>query len=679
MVPNNSQDQLLYLITALLRDVQALHSEVISPESLQLSCRSACERVMKEGHGFLTKALPRLGKALDSALSGVTLMDAVECGFRPIQDSKLPELLGELFQRVFTHDGRVRLDPCVSSIKSLRQFLYVLYKYELPYDNETEALVLSKFKETEMDVKAHSKHLSAIADTLEAGDWGVYGHIQPKHASSLIRKARLLLYDLFRRFDSSDICPNHGPGAVSTKEKLWAKWEGWNRVSPRILETYPLDSYFYANLNHVSDRLESLSAIELGEDSARVVLVPKDSRGPRLISCEPLAFQWIQQGLSRAIVRHVERHPLTRYNVHFTDQRPNQRGALLGSLTGKYGTLDLNEASDRVSVGLVKLLFPGPLSEALLNCRSLSTELPSKDVLTLHKYAPMGSALCFPVLALSVWAILTAGAPDADTSDGILVYGDDVIVPTEYAVNAIEHLELFGLKVNQSKSYTSGLFRESCGVDAFAGVDVTPVRIRTVWSSNRSPEVLASWCSYANSFHKNAFTFTYELIAGWILSVYGKIPEVSQGLSCPSLNVVPESMRPKSRYKNSLRGSQWESPYEFRVWDVVPRTIEKSIDGWSMLHRFFVMQHYRPHEGCECLSLIWETDESIGPERAPDFSPNKPSALSAELRGGRRALKKWKESLISDSPFSVCSYTKPRDTKLVRRWLLSQGTNHPQF
>lgn len=654
MVPNKSQDQktvLLYLITAVVRDVQTLHSEVISPESLRKTVQKIVSRVAMEGLGFLTKALPRLGKALDRALSGEVILDAVSVGFKPMPNSKLPLLLGELFQRVFAHDGRVLSDPCVRSIKSLRQVLYLAYKYELPYDTETESQVLSKFERTEEEVAGWSKSFSSYADWLDySNDYSWWRRITPPSRSSLIRRARALLFALFRHFDIHDIHPRHGPGAVSTAEKLWEKWT-WTRISPRITETYPLDSFFYANLSHVGDRLQELSRIEMGEDSARVVLVPKDSRGPRLISCEPLAFQWIQQGLGRAIMDHVERHPLTKYNVHFTDQVPNQKGALLGSSTGKYATLDLNEASDRVSVGLVKLLFPGPLVGALMNCRSLSTELPGGRILTLHKFAPMGSALCFPVLALVVWAILTAGAPDADTRDGILVYGDDVVVPSGYATRAIELLETVGLKVNRDKSFITGLFRESCGVDAFNGENVTPVRLRTLWSSSRCPEALASWTEYANSFYQRSYFYTYELIAGWLLRIYKRLPDKSQvpNKACPYLMEVPREYRPRSRFNRDYQRSQ------LNVWALRPRTHWVSIDGWSMLFRYFTEV---------CCHSQKELDQD---QRLTLFCLGL-SALSTD-QGGRRAYK-WDLPFNSDGePFRVCSYTEPRSTKLVRRWL----------
>jgi len=367
---NKSLDNPEKVIAALLRDAQTSHSEVYTPRALRLDLRKLVRRVAREGQSFITKTLPRLGKSLDRALTGEVPLDYA--GFISEPGIKLPRFLGGLFKQVFAHDGWVLPTPCVKCIDTIRQIAYLYYKYELPYAQEDEQRVLEKFERTEQELSDISQRLSYLASSVDrmplgirhTFEWGKYGGI--------IAKARKRLSRLFQGFDQHDIVPSHGPGAVSTREKLWEKWV-FRTISPRIANTYPIDAYFYASLGHVCDDLEGISNLKIDESSARVILVPKDSRGPRLISCEPLDFQWVQQGLSRAIVRRVESHPLTRWNVNFTNQQPNQFGALLGSKYGKYATLDLNEASDRVSVGLVQLLFPEPLLGALLNCRSLST------------------------------------------------------------------------------------------------------------------------------------------------------------------------------------------------------------------------------------------------------------------------------------------------------------------
>ena len=635
MVLNKSLDDSYTIIAALLHDVQNEHGSVFSTHDLKLTLNKVRSRLMHEGMGFLTKTLPRLGKGLQKALTGQCCLNAIEYGFDPAPGCKFPRFLGELFRQVLSNDGATLPAANARCVRSLWQVLFVFYKYELPYAAELEQQVVEKFERTEDDlVQVHGQ-----LEEIRAGVEHHHQNVGSRHKASdpiveMTRKARRLLSSLFAFFDPLDIHPRHGPGAVATKQRLWDKYR-WTNVSGKITDLYPLDAFFYASLGHVCDEYDGMDAIGTEDLPARVILVPKDSRGPRLISCEPVDYQWIQQGLGRAIVRLVEEHPLTKWNVHFTDQGPNQRGALLGSKDPdtpwrpRYATLDLNEASDRVSLGLVRLLFPPHICEFLEACRSTATELPSGKVLKLNKFAPMGSCLCFPILALTIWAILTSGAPDEDTQQSILVYGDDVIVPTAYAVNAIEHLESFGLKVNRDKSCISGFFRESCGTEAFQGLDVTPVRLRTVWSSSISPDTYTSWIAYANSFWQRGYKHVYDVIVDRLRSIYGPIPSKDMLLSCPSICYCPEHLKPNiTRVNKRLQKREW------LVWDVKNPSINKTIEGWSMLLRFFA------ESGTDSPLLPFEAPDD---KRTPDIDPMPAFSVSSYTERRRSILRRcWR-------------------------------------
>lgn len=615
------------IIIALLTDVQTKYSKEYTPRAYRLDCKTIERRYAREGISFLTKALPRLARSLDRALAGNVSLDAA--GFRKIPGSKLPRFLGWLFQQVFASDGRVLPYPAIECISALRQVLFVFYKYELAYDAALEQEVVKTFCKVEDELLDTSAQLAKAAREADCGLAISRGSL-PARMASIAVGARTLLSRLFVGFDARDIVPGHGPGAVSTREKLWEKWH-FDTVPTRITDQYPLDEYFYASLGHVCDAITDLEKVGEAEAFARVCLVPKDSRGPRLISCEPLAFQWIQQGLRDAIYQHVERHPLTKWNVRFTDQEPNRFAALHGSKTGKYATLDLKEASDRVSLGLVELLFPAGILPYLECSRSSATELPGGQYISLTKFAPMGSALCFPIMALTIWALLTAASSDTDTRESIYVYGDDVIVPTAQAENAIEVLEMFGLLVNRNKSFSSGFFRESCGCDAFGGVDVTPVKIKQVWNSSPCPHTYSAWISYANSLFSRKYYHAYWKIADALFRVYKEIPETVPERERLSLPVVPLSHRPKSkRWNEDLQRS------EIRAWTVRSTPVSREIDGWAMLLRFFT-------EGKRVRPSHEQENYKSQSRRAP---------FAGDMM----------------SPFDVRSYTERQSIKLVRRW-----------
>lgn len=635
MAPRKRLDEFI-LITTLLRDVFDVHGAEFSNRAKRNTLKVCESRLLSEGFGFLTKSLPRLGKALDKALSGAQPLNSTELRFQSQPGSKLPRFLGELFNRVLAPDGTVLPNSCAKCAGSLRQVLYLFYKYDLPYSESEEQAVIDRFVKTEQEllstIDPQLEEIRAALDTdLRYSRFRVF----PDKPVSVARKARRLISDVlsgFYRghkvcpsFDPLNIVPSHGPGAVSTGEKLWAKYE-WTRVSGRLTDVYPFDAYFCASAGHVCDSYDSYGAVSSESKPAKVILVPKDSRGPRLISCEPVDHQWIQQGISRSLVDHIERHPLTRTSVRFTDQRPNQYGAWLGSKTGRYATLDLKDASDRVSLSLVRLLYPEYVVNALEACRTDSTKLPDGTVIPLRKFAPMGSALCFPIMALTIWSLITAGAPDADTRECIYVYGDDVIVPTAYAADAMSILESFGLKVNRDKSCTSGFFRESCGTDAFKGVDVTPVKLKTAWTSSHSPNEYVAWISYANAFYDTKYYHAYDYIVGALHVKYGELPAKDMRLSCPSLRYVPDHMRPKRRRQNTDL-----QKVEYLVWDAESPRINHRMNGWSMLLRYFT-------EGGRA------TPES--------FLANSPTAVYTDV----------------EEPFSVRTYTRRNTSKLVKRW-----------
>lgn len=623
------------IIAALIYDVYQRHGLVSNTRGLKLTLKKVASRTRTEGLSFLTKTLPRLCKAFDKAIAGETPLTATKLGFKPQPSSELPKLFGELFNRVLSKDGTILQHPDATCVKSIRDICYLFYKYELPYTDEQEQQVLSQFEKTEKDLDIIANDLDQLGQVVCANHpipyrpgKGRFRGRKTTNREEVTRAAQHLLQVLFMQFDPRDIIPRHGPGAVATRQKLWSKFE-FSNVSHRITAVYPLDEYFFSSLGHVCDRLDALERITDRDLPARVILVPKDSRGPRLISCEPVDFQWIQQGLARAVVSHVENDPLTRHNVFFTDQGPNQRGAHLGAKYGTYATLDLKEASDRVSLSLVRLLFPASLVTHLEACRSTSTELPDGRIINLKKFAPMGSSLCFPIMALSIWAILTAAAPDADTEDGILVYGDDVIVPTAYAEDAMKQLESFGLAINRDKSCTKGLFRESCGHDSFQGVNVTPVRLRTVWAHHRSPDVYASFVAFAGHLARNQYHRTYDVVVSKLLSTYGEIPSDDMAKeSCPSLRWVPERHLPKRR-----RWNRDLQKIQYSVWCLEDKPIIHEMDGWLMLMRFFTSSHSSP-----------------------------PASIGKQTHGSQR----WDSP--TSAPFSVRRYTRRKASVLVKRW-----------
>lgn len=478
-------------------------------------------RLSKEGIGFLTKTLPTFVKAIDFALATGSTLQVPHFARR--KGSKLPRFLGWLLERIFSNDGTELAEADPVALRYLRQLLFSFYKLKLPFEDATIQSTLDRFVETDSSI----------------------GHLDFRKEDPMVpilKLARRLIHKVVGNSNPLDIIPRHGPGSVATGEKPHQKPFFRDHYSD-ALDVYPLDSHFCFNLSHVADVSHDWSRLRIHRSStAKVVLVPKDSRGPRLISMEPLAIQWLQQGQMDLLVKTIESHPLTRGQVNFLNQEVNRSLALHASLiaSGSPGipgmcsdnlvTLDMKDASDRVSLTLVRWLFPSQWIQCLEATRSSQTILPDGRTVVLNKFAPMGSAVCFPVEALVFWALSVAsvllsrpGSRIRNVAKAVWVYGDDIIMREKDYSHVITALEKLDLKFNISKCCTAGSFRESCGLDAYRGIVVTPTRYSSRWVSPLDSESLSSYVAYSNAMYEKGFYKTAHFLEKEV-QLHHKIP-----------------------------------------------------------------------------------------------------------------------------------------------------------
>jgi hypothetical protein len=581
----------------------------VSKLESQRDCEEIHNRVANEGLSFLTVALPKLGKALDRALSQDRgALDVI--GFELYAGTRIPKFLGVYWRRVFDDTGVEKPDACPLSVKAIRQLVYLLYKLEIPSTREQEDQVIKLFVETD----------NALPKTDEEFD----SSLSPEDRKILFY-ARCVLTGVFSGFDPRDILPRHGPGAVATGELNHQKHE-FKRIYLAIEKEYPFTEYFCYSMGQVASdwrRWQGSSGLRvLGHGTAKVVLVPKDSRGPRLISCEPLEYQWIQQGLGNAIRRWIERSRLCRGFVNFTDQTVNRRLALEGSLGGPWVTLDMKEASDRVSLRLVKHLFQDQAE--LLNCilatRTRETRLPSGDVHVMNKFAPMGSNLCFPVESIVFYALAVGclmhkralsdpfrGKPRNEYRwlnrllktclRSVYVYGDDIVSRKQDYQILLDTFPRFGLMFNPDKCCTHGSFRESCGMDAYKGIPVQPLRLKSVWSVHRKQDAvtLCSYVAFSNAAYLRGLQRTSEFITQLVESETGKLPVmgvhprsvVDHEVSLPNGLVL---MRYEATVTSQPAGIRTRFNRTLHRWEVrcelpTTRHIRVASDDWSMMLR----------------------------------------------------------------------------------------------
>jgi hypothetical protein len=162
--------------------------------------------------------------------------------------------------------------------------------------------------------------------------------------------------------------------------------------------------------------------------------------------------------------------------------------AKLGSMDGSFATIDLESASDSISMTLCEKVLPRILFSWLKLTRSPFTTLPSGEQVKLEMVSSMGNGFTFPLQTLLFASIVDAcyrlkGLTLFDGRTGtrnFSVFGDDIIVRKDCYELVTHALELFGFRVNKEKSFNSGYFRESCGEDYYRGHNVRGVYLQSL-------------------------------------------------------------------------------------------------------------------------------------------------------------------------------------------------------
>lgn len=592
LFPNISKD-------ALRRDAEKQAERDYATISRRVGC---------EGLKTLTGLLPKLGKYLDGCLEHGEMITRPE-GLAPYGPEGFPQLLATFWMTLQVYlafpevwSDRTKEEQFLLAVKSARTLLYAYYKLEVPFTQEQLEAAEEQFKFNDSECEIPWSALTQeVVDT-----------------------SRRLIAEVLEGFDPYDITPKHGPGAVATGEKLEEKWTFGHKY-PSLHRRYPYYTYMYGiKENGIANQLRSQKQryLEMVVDinpTSKVVFVPKDSRGPRTICAEPLEIQYIQQGILAKLVPHIERHDLTRGHVNFRDQGCNASLALASSLTRDYATLDLKDASDLVSLELFNQLFPDTvivtresgykesvlLKEAFLATRSSHARLPSGEVIELKKFAPMGSALCFPVEALIFWAVCVNAVqrsckiPFNVAQSRVFVYGDDLIVPTDAVRATIACLESVGLRVNVSKCCYRGKFRESCGVDAYNGFDITPQRIKHLPGLRPSEgAALAAWVAYASQLAMDGMYHSSEYCRQTVQCILGPIPVTDRDNGYLSI-VSPAGVWSPSDY-HKVRWNARLQLFEAKVWVLSAKKRPTSLDSWERLHRGLVA----PVENCDPSEVV---------------------------------------------------------------------------
>jgi hypothetical protein len=215
----------------------------------------------------------------------------------------------------------------------------------------------------------------------------------------------------------------------------------------------------------------------------RLFFVPKTAEIARTCCTEPFINMMMQQSIGAFLEVCLARS----FGISLSTQPDHNRElARLGSLDGSFGTIDLQSASDSISWSLVRRVCRNNRLLGLLSAaRCERTVLPDGTEMDLNMISTMGNGFTFPLQTIifacvvrSVYQMMSLSSHCPKSQFG--VFGDDIIVRREAYDFVIRCLTKLGFKVNDTKSFSTGSFRESCGFDFFSGHYVRGVFVETL-------------------------------------------------------------------------------------------------------------------------------------------------------------------------------------------------------
>lgn len=308
----------------------------------------------------------------------------------------------------------------------------------------------------------------------------------------------------------TDLDFQFGPGATTNVKKA--------RSNPRV----KLEALITCSTNVATHVKEYLALFPLWRDHhicndelklqlshGSLQFVPKTSTSLRSIGVEPTLNGLLQGGIGRYLKKRLKYA-----GVDLSDQGRNQKLAFKGSIDNSLATIDLSSASDTISYNLVLSLLPLDWFNLLDSCRTPTMQYKDK-VINLEKFSSMGNSYTFELESLIFYCLsyATCVYHQLDT-DYVSVYGDDIIIPLEAYDTLSDVLTYCGFFLNVKKSFKSGPFRESCGVDYFRGIDIRPfylkdrINVRTLFHAhnwffrNFNFEIASLLLNYIPSHHR---------------------------------------------------------------------------------------------------------------------------------------------------------------------------------
>lgn len=405
--------------------------------------------------------------------------------------------------------------------------------------------------------------------------------------------------------------PHHSDGSVLEKE---ITTRGYRRRLTR------LEKYLYTNGRLTryflkKAEIQPLPAPFVTEpppDSTCQMYVPKGVDSRRIVEPECCERVFIQHGIAEALNTVLDHEYGGHYYRH--DSSKNGALALSSSMTGRYDTIDISSASDSVRWDLVQSLFnlaDPSWVKAIQIARSRFSILPDGTKFPKLAVGSMGSPMTFPLETLVFCELVEESATRAGFVSSklkYLVYGDDIIVPHFIVDELLKVLKEFGFQPNMKKTFVGEeLFRESCGIDAVLGVDITPVRISRFWEklAKSNARSIASNVDLANrSFGRLPLVRRYLILSIEKEGLFIPFSEDRTGLVLKGVDCSNQH----------LREGSYDTDLQYRTVKVHQLLIKKDLIGIfppELSYWEWLQQTERRHSAPEPTTKAWDSLEDL--------------------------------------------------------------------
>lgn len=366
--------------------------------------------------------------------------------------------------RQFEDIVSLEFDPMLyNDLKSARDSLaataFLSKSKFLPLKRDLKQIALDKAKESEALCKETNSRIRNRRFSNDATDLVL---------TKVRRKILSILGSHFNADSLLDAC-GWGPGATTSVKRSSAtapnKFHVSREATPELYDFIkPWFDSAFPNWK-ITDQIK----VRAG---CKVITVPKNAKTDRTIAIEPDLNLWFQKGIG-ALLRRRFRY----YGIDLDKQHAvNQRLACDGSARAKLCTVDFSSASDTISNALVEEILPTRWFSIMDISRSRLALFDSVENVYLHKFSSMGNGFTFELESIIFYSIAWVVTRMLHLpTDNISVFGDDIILPVEAYSMYASVCEDLGFRVNQSKSFSTGYYRESCGSHYWDGICIKPL------------------------------------------------------------------------------------------------------------------------------------------------------------------------------------------------------------